>query len=207
MNKNAFLTLDCQGLACPEPVIRTRTAVQNGCTDLIVLVDNEPSSQNVSRFLGRSGFAVSVEKRGEALYAVSGHAACAACTEAEEIIQAADVSSSSAKRTVVMLTTEFLGFGSDELGEKLMANFISTLPEMGENLWRIVMLNGGVKLSAKPGKSLDGLKKLAASGVSILVCGTCLEYYGLLDAKEVGETTNMLDIVTSLDLADKVIRP
>ena len=50
-------------------------------------------------------------------------------------------------------------------------------------------------------------KKLEAAGVSILVCGTCLEYYGLLDSRQVGETTNMLDIVTSLDLADKVIRP
>ena len=55
--------------------------------------------------------------------------------------------------------------------------------------------------------SLDALKKLAESGVSILVCGTCLNHYGLLEKKQVGETSNMLDIVTSLDLAGKVIRP
>lgn len=41
----------------------------------------------------------------------------------------------------------------------------------------------------------------------MLVCGTCLAHYGLLEAKAVGETSNMLDIVTSLDLADKIIRP
>ena len=34
-----------------------------------------------------------------------------------------------------------------------------------------------------------------------------LEQKRLLEKKQVGETTNMLDIVTSLDLADKVIRP
>ena len=87
-----------------------------------------------------------------------------------------------------------------------MKNFLSTLTEM-QDLWRIVLLNGGVKLAATPGPCLEALKKLAESGVSILVCGTCLNHYGLLEKKQVGETSNMLDIVTSLDLAGKVIRP
>jgi sulfur relay (sulfurtransferase) complex TusBCD TusD component (DsrE family) len=53
---------------------------------------------------------------------------------------------------------------------------------------------------------LEKLQALAASGVSILVCGTCLDHFGLLEQKRVGETTNMLDVVTSMQLADKVIR-
>ena len=129
---------------------------------------------------------------------------CAACAEAEAVIEAAGERTS---RTLVFLSTDTLGHGSDELGAKLMANFLATLPELGANLWRVVMVNGGVKLASQPGRALDALKKLEESGVSLLVCGTCLEQYGLLDAKQVGETTNMLDIVTSLDLADKVIRP
>jgi hypothetical protein len=32
-----------------------------------------------------------------------------------------------------------------------------------------------------------------------------LNHFGLLEKKQVGETTNMLDIVTALQLADKVI--
>ena len=48
---------------------------------------------------------------------------------------------------------------------------------------------------------------MEAEGVSVLVCGTCLAHFGLLEAKAVGDTSNMLDIVTSLDLAGKVIRP
>ena len=71
----------------------------------------------------------------------------------------------------------------------------------------MVFLTGGEKPAATPGPCLDALKKLAESGVSILVCGTCLNHYGLLEKKQVGETSNMLDIVTSLDLAGKVIRP
>ena len=52
---------------------------------------------------------------------------------------------------------------------------------------------------------LADLKALDGSGVMILVCGTCLDYFHLLDKKQVGETTNMLDIVTAMQLADKVI--
>jgi selenium metabolism protein YedF len=87
-----------------------------------------------------------------------------------------------------------------------MFNFLGTLPELGEALWRIILVNGGVKLAVTGSPVLEKLQTLAASGVSIIVCGTCLDFFGILDNKEVGETTNMLDVVTSLDLADKVIQ-
>ena len=197
--------LDCRGMACPQPVIKTREALERKPASVTVLVDNAPASENVRRLLEKSGYGpVNVEQREVSLWAVCASAACAACAEAEAVIEAAG---ERAKRTLVFLSTETLGHGSDELGAKLMANFLLTLPEMGEDLWRVVMVNGGVKLASQPGRALDALKKLEEKGVSLLVCGTCLEYFGLLEQKQVGETTNMLDIVTSLDLADKVIRP
>ena len=56
-------TLDCRGLACPQPVMRTRDALEQGRPqELIVLVDNAAASENVSRFLRRSGFEVSVSQ-------------------------------------------------------------------------------------------------------------------------------------------------
>ena len=98
-----------------------------------------------------------------------------------------------------------LGRGDDVLGTKLMASFISTLKEMGPDLWCVVMLNAGVKLAVAGSEVLAGLQDLEHSGVRLLVCGTCLTYFKLLEAKQVGETTNMLDIVTAMQLADKVI--
>jgi selenium metabolism protein YedF len=86
-----------------------------------------------------------------------------------------------------------------------MKNFIATLKEMGSHLWRLVFLNSGVRLTIDDSPVLADLAELEKSGVSILVCGTCLNFYGLLDRKKVGETTNMLDIVTSMDVATKVI--
>ncbi|MCU0594518.1 MAG: DsrE family protein, partial [Desulfobacterota bacterium] len=53
--------------------------------------------------------------------------------------------------------------------------------------------------------ALPVLKELEGEGVSILVCGTCLNHFNLLEKKKAGETTNMLDIVTAMQLADKVI--
>ncbi|MBW1700249.1 MAG: DsrE family protein, partial [Deltaproteobacteria bacterium] len=65
--------------------------------------------------------------------------------------------------------------------------------------------NSGVKLTIAGAKTLPAIQQLEAQGISVLVCGTCLNHFNLLDQKRVGETTNMLDIVTSLQLADKVI--
>jgi intracellular sulfur oxidation DsrE/DsrF family protein len=86
-----------------------------------------------------------------------------------------------------------------------MGNFLKTLPELGKELWRVVMVNAAVKLSAASNPNLEALRALEARGVGILVCGTCLEFFGLLDKRAVGQTTNMLDVVTSLQLASKVI--
>jgi CheY-specific phosphatase CheX len=76
---------------------------------------------------------------------------------------------------------------------------------MGDELWRLVFVNNGVKLTTDGSEVLEELKDYAKEGLSILVCGTCLNHFNLLDKKQVGETTNMLDIVTAMQLANKVI--
>jgi selenium metabolism protein YedF len=109
------------------------------------------------------------------------------------------------KKILVMVGSDRLGRGDDALGAGLLLNFLKTLKEMGPELWRLVFVNGGVRLTAAGAEAIPVLRDLAAAGVSILVCGTCLNHFQLLDKKEVGETTNMLDIVTSLQVADSVI--
>ena len=197
--------LDCRGLACPQPVMRSRDAVAGGAQALEVLVDNEPARENLRRFFEGRGFNVADNQEGPDCWRISataGHAA-PATQQGTEATAATEGNS----RTLVLITTETIGRGDDTLGGKLMGNFLATLPELGPRLWRSVLINGGVKLASCPGPALDALKKMAAEGVSVLVCGTCLAHFGLLEAKAVGDTSNMLDIVTSLDLAGKVIRP
>ena len=86
-----------------------------------------------------------------------------------------------------------------------MVSFLKTVKEMGRELWRLVFVNNGVKLTVEGSSVLSVLKELEDGGIHILVCGTCLTHFDLLDKKQVGETTNMLDIVTAMQLADKVI--
>jgi selenium metabolism protein YedF len=109
------------------------------------------------------------------------------------------------KKIMVVCTTDRMGFGDDELGLKLMVNFLRTLGEIGNELWRLVFLNNGVKLLIDGSEVLDDLKAYETGGLKILACGTCLNHFNLLERKKVGETTNMVDIVTAMQLADKVI--
>ena len=192
--------LDCRGLACPNPVLKTKELIDRGEADrLTVLVDNPAAQENVSRFLERSGFAVTVAQEGP-VFAVTGSRTGAAPPQAP--VAAPEEAPA---KTLILLGCDTLGHGDDFLGSRLVANFIPTLKEMGPELWCLVLLNNGVKLAVTGSEVLPGLQELEQSGVRLLVCGTCLNHFELLEQKQVGETTNMLDIVTAMQLADKVI--
>jgi intracellular sulfur oxidation DsrE/DsrF family protein len=62
-----------------------------------------------------------------------------------------------------------------------------------------------VKLAVEGAEVLADLQALEKGGLKIMVCGTCLNHFNLLEKKMVGETTNMLDIVTAMQLADQVV--
>jgi len=196
--------LNCRGQACPAPVLQVRDLLaQEALTALAVLVDNEAARENVSRFLTHQGFQVTVEKVGDD-FRVTGQGQEGGCEIMTETELAA-VATGGDKKILVMVTTDHLGHGDESLGAALLITFLKTLKEMGPELWRLVFVNGGVKLTAEGSPAVAILHELATSGVSILVCGTCLNHFHLLEKKQVGETTNMLDIVTSLQVADSVI--
>jgi len=192
--------LDCRGLACPNPVLKTKELIDRGdVKQLKVLVDNPAAQENVSRLLQRAGFEVRVEER-QGTFTVSGsRGATGTC---QSMVPEAG---ETPHKILVLMGSDTLGRGDDFLGSKLLGNFIATLKEMGPDLWCVVMLNAGVKLAVAGSEVLPGLQALEHSGVRLLVCGTCLNHFKLLEAKQVGETTNMLDIVTAMQLADKVI--
>jgi len=193
--------IDARGLACPAPVLQTKAVLQEDSPNSVrVVVDNAASQQNVQRFLESKGFQTVLDQDG-ADYVVSGN--CDSLPSAQP--QPAIKPSSDAKKIMVMCATDRMGFGDDTLGLKLMVNFLRTLKEMGDELWRLVFVNNGVKLTIDGSEVLEDLKGYEKEGLNILVCGTCLNHFNLLDRKQVGETTNMLDIVTAMQLADKVI--
>lgn len=194
-------TLNCQGLDCPQPVLRTKDFIEANPQALAftVVVDNAAAAQNVVRFVESQGFSASLEQNDDDFEIKA--------EKSEETINESisKEPATSSEKTLVLIPKNTMGSGDDVLGAGLMLNFLNTLNEMGETLWRVVFLNSGIKLTIEGAKTLPAIQHLEAQGVSILVCGTCLTHFNLLDQKRVGETTNMLDIVTSLQLADKVI--
>ncbi len=193
--------LDFMGKVCPLPVMGTKKYVDANpdCQHVDICVDNMAAVENVRRFLENHGFVVTVNES-DGRFVMSGEKSGTVRLPAGNLTDRA-----ASSRILVMITSDRMGQGDDELGRALMRNFIFTLKEMGSDLWRILILNAGVKLAVEGSESLDDLCELERSGVIVMVCGTCLNHYGILEKKRVGETTNMLDIVTGLHLADKVI--
>jgi selenium metabolism protein YedF len=195
--------IDAKGLSCPAPVLMTKEVLESYRPENIrVFVDNRAALENVSRFLKSRNYEVRMEEVAAEDFCVIGK------SEGEESVETETetVSEETAERRIVVaITSNTMGQGDDELGTKLMINFLKTLTEMGKDLWRVVFINSGVKLTVDGAEALGEIQKLESDGIHVLVCGTCLDHFRLLEKKRVGETTNMLDIVTALQLADKVI--
>ena len=113
--------------------------------------------------------------------------------------------SNGGKKTLVLLSSDHVGKGDDALGRGIAIGFVKTFKEMGDELWRLVLLNGAVKLAVEGSEALPYLPEVNREGIGILVCGRCLETFNLADKKSVGDNANMVDIMTSMQLADKVI--
>lgn len=200
------LELDCRGLNCPAPVLKVRDAIeQEQPTSISVIVDNDAARQNVSRFLEHRHYQVSFHQQG-ADFIVSASSSCAAPeAEVDAVGESPNAALPGTKKIMVLITSSNMGHGDDGLGDMLMFNFIKTLKEMGTELWRVVFVNSGVSFVSEGSEAVPVLQELLSLGVEVTACGACLAYFHLLDKLEVGEVTNMLEIVTAMKQADSVV--
>jgi selenium metabolism protein YedF len=95
----------------------------------------------------------------------------------------------------ILIQSEVLGRGSDELGQILMSKFLGSLTESKDKPTRLVFWNTGVKLVAEGSWALAHLKKLEQQGVEILACGTCLDFFDLTKKQKVGKPTTMVNSI------------
>lgn len=196
--------IDACGMTCPAPILLVKDAIeQTNPQKLAVLVDNPASFENVNRFLTSKGYSVTNSQDG-AVYRLEGQHS-QENPDVREDKPKENLDEQSGQRVMVLVTTDCLGSGDDVLGAKLMTSYLKTIKEMGPDLWQLIFINSGVKLTTEASLVLKDLQEYEKSGVIILACGTCLEHYGLTSEKKIGGTTNMLDIVTATQLADKVI--
>lgn len=198
-------TLDCRGLACPQPVLMTKEALESGVSPLLVIVDNEAACTNVSRFAESRGAAVTVARQGGE-YHLTIQPGGGVRAPAEAPI-ACTLPDASAGNLVVYISSEVMGRGDDGLGAILMAAFLDTLSHFKGALSHVIFVNGGVRLAVQGSAVLEQIRHLEQIGAQILVCGTCLNYFGLKEKLAAGSVSNMYAIVETLSKAGRVLKP
>jgi len=189
-------TIDCRNQACPAPVINVKKALEAQGGVRVILDDGAPR-ENVTRFSRNRGYQVAEQQDGASwVLTISG---------APDKAGPASLPAPDGSR-ILLITSDRLGDGPEELGRLLMKNFIHTLLESSELPSRMFFLNTGVFLTCEGSDVLEALGKLHGMGIEIFSCGMCLDFFKLKDKLQAGATTNMLTTVESLLTAGQVIK-
>lgn len=194
--------IDAKGQSCPIPVVMAKQAISGGETAFTVEVDNQTAVENLKRLAASQGFTVAVHESAGAFaldFLKDGAAppACEAVPDASAPVPD--------RHTAILIGRDIIGSGDRELGTNLMRMFFYTLAGSDDLPQSILFMNGGVKLPALDDQVAGHLKDLQSKGVELLVCGTCLNFYGIADKLQVGTVSNMYDILSRMQSAAKVI--
>jgi sulfur relay (sulfurtransferase) complex TusBCD TusD component (DsrE family) len=108
-------------------------------------------------------------------------------------------------QTVLLFTRNGLGEAPADLQEKLAQKFLILIIESGLLPAKILFYTDGVKLAFAGLPLLPQLKQLEARGVELVLCKTCLDYFGLGEKVEAGIVGGMPDIIEAMAKAEKVI--
>jgi len=186
--------IDARTLACPEPVMLTRRALQEH-TEVTTIVDNDTARENITRFGKNEGCQVTVEHKSDGIYLTLAKPGTKE-NYAPEI----------AAGSVLFLGSDVVGRGSNTaLGTLLMQKFLHTIGTMPGRPDAILLMNEGVRLATQDSPSLGELQLLEKQGIEILACGTCLARLELTDKLAAGKISNMDEIAGKLLQAGKVI--
>jgi selenium metabolism protein YedF len=200
------LTLDCIGLPCPQPVLRTKETLEQGVAQFDVVVDNEASKNNILRFARSQGHLAEVSEARDNRFTL--HIEAATTPAAKPFDSSAYRCDIPEKGVMIyVISADAMGRGNDELGWALLQTYIQTIREVTPLPAKILLYNSGVKLVTASSGALSALEELQAKGVEILACGTCLDFFKLKSAIKVGRISNMYDIMKAMAEADKIISP
>ena len=189
--------IDCRNMACPLPVVTVKRALEEAAGESVkVLLDDGPPRENVVRFAVNRGFQVE-EAATEGGYAliISGRPTETLAMQTEQ-----------RGERVILIGSDRLGDGPEELGRLLMKNLIITLLDVAETPDRMLFVNTGIFLTTEGSEAIEALEKLGNRGVKILSCGVCLDFFNRREMLRAGSVTNMFTIAESMLRAGSVVR-
>lgn len=199
-------TVDTKGLKCPKPLIMLKEALQEtkDGEKITVYTDNDTSLKNMITYLKDHGVHPEVTTEGkvhkiitsrpeESLSNSNPEDYCETCIPMKDY--------------VVCIKSELMGEGDPELGKLLMETFVENLKLQEQLPTHVVLYNAGIKLAMKQSQVCKSLSELEELGTRIMLCGTCVEHYGLQYDIGVGMISNMVTITETMAATGHVIIP
>lgn len=189
--------IDCRNLTCPLPVLETKKALQSLQIgqSLIICLNSQIAKENVLRFINSCKLEAKISQNGEEFEI--------------EVLKDKDLSDESCSLSpsngkILFLKSDKVGDG--ELGKNLMVGFLSTLKDIDKKIKKIICVNESVLMNVDEShKAFNALKELENSGIEIISCGTCLEFFGKSKELKIGRIGNAFEILNQIFDKDKVV--
>jgi selenium metabolism protein YedF len=202
--------IDLRGLICPEPVLRTKRLLDDSSIEKVeAIVDGEINVNNLNR-LARSlklQFASATQADNFVVTIARNNSEAKSHAHVEPSNLKSAKPSQNEVGNVVFLGKDKFGEGDPEFSATLINLFLQTMFESGQRPRAILMANTGVRLMAPDSPALKVMNDFKEAGCEVLVCGLCVEFYGLKGKIAVEQITNMFAICEYIFAADKVISP
>ncbi len=203
------MTIDTRGKLCPEPLIITRRAIADAPqgSAFEILSDNATARDNLMNYLRALGHGPVCDDRNgifHIIFTVGEATPAAGQVRAEDFCRAPQAP---AGDYAVVVRSSVMGAGDDELGAMLMRSCLNSLAELDALPSAVVLYNSGVMLAVEGTDTAASLARLAESGVQVIVCGACVDYFGIKERLAAGTVSNMLSINNLLAGVGHIIYP
>lgn len=188
--------VDTRGISSRSPLSQLKAELADAAYQGGWCVKVERGEEDsIVRFLRQEGIDFTLIREGEALSTLS--------FALEERI---DEEPPQIANALLVIDSDCMGSGDEELGRTLMRSFINSLEKQREIPGKIVFYNRGVLLCKKDTDTGSALAKLHRMGVEVLVCGTCVDYFELSDCLSCGDVVNLFTLSSYILQAGKLIK-
>ena len=109
------------------------------------------------------------------------------------------------KDTVVLVTNYGMGKADEKLQLMLLAKYFELMLQGGSLPSAVCFYTDGARLVCEGSPVIAQLRELETKQVRLIICSTCLDYFGLKDKVRVGIVGGMGDILEAQTKAEKVI--